>query len=330
MLDEPTHIEVSSGLPPPEIDDEKFLSVALLDEATGQSGAAVFGTYTRDGARLVFRPRFALASGAHYRISAGGEHVDHLVVAPAASAPTIITSVSPAANEVPANLLKFYLHFSRPMREGREIFEHISLVDEAGEPIPAPWRDTELWAEDARRLTLWIHPGRVKRGVNLREELGPVLRPGATYTLIVDAATRDASGQPLGREFRHRFRATAEAHARLDLAAWTLDPPPAGTREPLRVTASTAVDAVIARRTLHVRTTTGDDLEGMATLTADGRAWTFIPREPWPASALVFMADPWLEDLAGNNFARIFDDDVTEPVPPAPPQTKRPFTPRPP
>jgi hypothetical protein len=46
-----------------------------------------------------------------------------------------------------------------------------------GKDIPDPWRRTELWNEDATRLTLWIHPGRVKEGVNLREEFGAVLDP---------------------------------------------------------------------------------------------------------------------------------------------------------
>ena len=41
-----------------------------------------------------------------------------------------------------------------------------------------PFRETELWSEDGRRLTLWLHPGRQKTGVNLNTEIGPVLDPG--------------------------------------------------------------------------------------------------------------------------------------------------------
>jgi len=326
VLEDATHIEVSSTIPPAGTDEAAFLRVSLLDETTGQPGAPVFGTYRRDDAHLFFRPRFALAPGAHYRISAGGEHVDHLVAARPLPAATI-EGISPSVAELPANLLKFYLFFSRPMREGREVFEHIQLLDDAGEPIPAPWRDTELWTEDARRLTLWIHPGRVKQGVNLREELGPVLRPGAAYTLVVDAGLRDASGQPLGREFRYRFHAIPEVHALLDLAAWSLKPPAAATREPLHVTAPAPLDAPIARRSLHVRDAAGREIEGVATLAEDGRHWSFTPAKPWSIAPHIFLADPWVEDLAGNNFARIFDDDITAPARVTAPQTQRDFTP---
>jgi hypothetical protein len=327
VLDDPARIEVSSALPPAGVEDEKFLSIALIDDSTGRPGAPIFGAWSRDQSRLVFRPRFALAPGARYRISAGNERLDHQVPALTVAAPATVTSISPAAAELPANLLKFYLHFSRPMREGREVFEHIHLLDESGQPVPAPWRDTELWTEDARRLTLWIHPGRVKRGVNLREEFGPVLRPGASYTLVVDRGLRDVTGQPVA-EFRHRFRTAAERNALLDTADWSLDAPAAGTRNPLRVVAATALDAVITRRALHVQDAAGREAEGAAALSDDGRTWTFTPRHPWPAAAHTLLADSWLEDLAGNTFERIFDNDTTAPTSAAPPQTRRKFTPR--
>lgn len=328
VLAEPTLIEVSSALPPAGIADDKHLTVALLDDATGQPGAPVFGDYTRDGQRLIFRPRFALTPGSRYRITAGSAHLDHVVPARATLAPATVEAVFPACEEVPANILKFYLHFSRPMREGREVFTHIHLLDSSGEPIPAPWRDTELWTEDARRLTLWIHPGRVKRGVNLREELGPVLQPGARYTLVVDADLRDATGQPLGREFRHVLHATGEIHTRLDLAAAVLEAPRSGLREPLRVRFPIALDTPIARRCLHVRTEQGQEVRGEKTLLRDGRTFLFYPEKPWTSAPHRLDADPQLEDLAGNNFIRVFDDDVTLPPDAKPPETSRIFTPR--
>lgn len=328
VLAEPTLIEASSALPPAGIADEKHLTVALLDDTTGHPGAPVFGDFTRAGQRLIFRPRFALTPGARYRVTTGAEHLDHVIPARAAQAPATVEGVFPACEEVPANILKFYLHFSRPMREGREVFTHIHLLDSAGEPIPAPWRDTELWTEDARRLTLWIHPGRVKRGVNLREELGPALRPGARYTLVVDAGLRDAAGQPLGREFRHVLHTTGEIHARLDLAAVVLESPRSGLREPLRVRFPLALDTPIARRCLHIRTAEGQEVRGQGTLLRDGRTFLFYPEKTWTSTPHRLDADPQLEDLAGNNFIRVFDDDITLRADVKPPETSRTFTPR--
>jgi len=316
VLDEPTRIEVAA-----EVGDEKMLTVALLDDA-GEVGPPILGSYSRDGALVMFRPRFALAAGARYRISTGAESIVHAVPAKAPHAGALVEAVQPACPEVPANLLKFYVHFSRPMREGREVFARIRLLDARGEEIGAPWRDTELWTEDAKRLTLWIHPGRVKQGVNLREQLGPILQPGESYTLVVDATMRDTTGQPLAREFRRTYSATAEVHTRLDLATWQIQPPKAGTRQPLRVVSPVVLDHALALRCLRVR-----GVQGATALDEDGRIWTFTPAAEWKASPYTLAADAWMEDVAGNTFERVFDNDMTAPST-GPVQTTREFTPR--
>jgi hypothetical protein len=104
----------------------------------------------------------------------------------AAEAPRL-EAIYPSGDTVPANHLKFYLHFSAPMREG-VFLEHCRLLDATGKPVLEPFRETELWSEDHRRLTLWLHPGRQKTGVNLNDEFGPVLQPNQSYTLVISGA----------------------------------------------------------------------------------------------------------------------------------------------
>ena len=91
-------------------------------------------------------------------------------------------AIFPSAEVLPANHLKFYVHFPEPMREG-VFLDYCALLDEHGQPVLEPFRETELWSDDRRRLTLWLHPGRQKAGVNLNVEFGPVLEPGRRYTL---------------------------------------------------------------------------------------------------------------------------------------------------
>jgi hypothetical protein len=87
-----------------------------------------------------------------------------------------ITAIHPGTDRLPANHLKFYLHFSQPMQQG--VFQrHCALLDQNGKPVVEPFRETELWSADRKRLTLWLHPGRQKTGVNLNDEFGPVLQP---------------------------------------------------------------------------------------------------------------------------------------------------------
>ena len=46
----------------------------------------------------------------------------------------------------------------------------------------------------------------------------------------------------------------------------------------------------------------------------------------WTSSGTI-IASGMVEDLAGNNFARIFDDDITAQAPVTAPETQRDFTP---
>ena len=121
--------------------------------------------------------------------------------------------VEPGTPVVPANLLKFYLHFPGPMERG-DVFRHLRLVevDTGGREIaevPEPFREVELWDETFTRMTLWFHPGRQKPGVNLNVEIGPILEEGNRYRLEISEKWRMESGETLAGERNHLFSAGA-------------------------------------------------------------------------------------------------------------------------
>src|SRR5437762_8966838 len=93
------------------------------------------------------------------------------------------------------------------MRRGH-IYEHIRLLDHAGKDVELPFLEIneELWNPDMTRLTLFIDPGRIKRGVKPLEEVGPALENGKRFTLSIDSAWQDAQGQPLKAGFQKTFR----------------------------------------------------------------------------------------------------------------------------
>lgn len=299
---------------------QKLLTFSLVDEQD-RTGEPIFGSYERDKTTLIFRPRFGLVRGSRYRATfqtadasdkARELTSDYLVPSVASKSAAVVEAVYPSGSDVPANLLKFYLHFSQPMREGREIFAHLHLLDDEGQPMEAPWRETELWSADARRLTLWIHPGRIKQGVALRDDLGPVLTPGRKYALLIDAEMRDAQGQPLGKSFRKEFRTTKELRERVNLRDWKLTTPSANSFQPLAIQFSRPLDRHLAARCLHVRDADGRDVAGTVTVSDSERRWHFQPRQPWSAQDYETTVDPILEDLAGNSVERVFDDDTTD------------------
>jgi hypothetical protein len=253
----------------------------------------------------------AFAAGGESRVVATAEYkVPRVENEP----PTRVTAISPSGERLPANLLKIYVWFSRPMREGREVHERIRLFDGAGREIDAPWRDLELWNADATRLTLFIHPGRIKQGVNLREEFGPVLQPGERYVLVVGADLRDARGVPLGKQLRHTFTASEEVRSRVDIAKWQLTVPQARFREPLSIRFDRPLDSQMALRCLHVRDAAGERFSGTVRISGDQRSATFVPGKAWQPQPYQLHVEPHLEDLSGNTPERAFDDEFASQV----------------
>ncbi|HSI35037.1 MAG TPA: hypothetical protein VK986_15770 [Tepidisphaeraceae bacterium] len=292
-----------------------LLRLTRLDPETKQEGPPIVGAYRLTGVTLRFVPAFALGATGRFRatlILPGQPPVssDYTPVAEREVAAPTVERIYPTADALPANLLKFYVNFSRPMRQTERVFDQMHLIDDRGQPVHDPWRRLPQWSDDGRRLTLWIHPGRVKRGVNLREDLGPVLVPGRRYTLRLDATLEALDGRPLGRAVEKAFAPTAEDHERIDVGRWKIDTPRAGTREPLTVTFPKPLDQALLHRLVTVRDAAGKAVDGTVAVSEFETVWRFVPGTPWARGAHAVAVDDLMEDLAGNTPVRVFDTDL--------------------
>jgi hypothetical protein len=317
---------IDAGLPAGKLTQEQGetrLQFALVDAATGKAGPAIFGSYTRTGGVLIFTPRHPLTAGQRYRATLVLDGRKTLVAdytAPerAAVAAAFVEKVYPTTAELPANHLKFYLYFSRPMRESRTIFDHFHILDDRGKPVLDPWRRTELWSTDGRRLTLWIHPGRIKTGVNLRDDLGPVLEPDRSYTLVIDREVLDADGRPLRETFRKKFRTTKPVRLLTDITQWKVQRPVAGTRKPVVLAFPRPLDHALLQRFVQVIDSENRAVAGRFELGAEERSLLFHPTHPWKSQTYQIVVDRNLEDLAGNTPEELFDVDNEGAATPAP------------
>lgn len=295
---------------------EEILRLQLESPETEQS-VPILGHYQVKSGKLIFTPRFSLTAGERYRAivkTPDGKtyQATYQVPKPEANRPRV-KKVYPSTNRLPANLLKFYIHFSQPMRESEQIFTDIQLLDADDSPLPFPWRRTEIWNEEATRLTLFIHPGRIKQGVNLREELGTVLKPNQTYTLRITAKLKSAQGQPLEKEYRKTFTTTEVDSNRPLPQEWNLIVPDGGTRDALKIAFPESLDRHLLTRCLKIEDQEGRSLEGQISLDKQESRWNFTPNQPWQAAKYRLQVHPILEDLAGNTPERIFDTDLQQP-----------------
>ncbi|MDP7050450.1 MAG: hypothetical protein QF600_00845 [Verrucomicrobiota bacterium] len=275
----------------------------LIVRLPGQS--PLLGAFETTDNTVTFTPRFPLLANQRYEAAVlpDGPKVSYTTPASTGSAPRII-AIHPTTDALPANHLKFYLQFSEPMEQGG-ITRHFKLLDANGREVPEPFRDTELWSNDGRRLTLWFHPGRQKTGVNLNVDLGPVLMEDVRYTLVIDDSWKSQAGRPLGITVKKPFRALAADRSQPDPKQWQLTTPQTGTREPLTLRFNEPLDWAL----LHTQLTV-ENVSGKSTVINSEREWRFTPNSPWKHGRHQLLVGWELEDLAGNNLKSLFEVDL--------------------
>lgn len=297
---------------------EKALTVYVDRPGKRDGQPAVLGTHKADKGRVVFTPRFPLTPGLGYRVVVrdGAKPVEVVLSIPKEKkGPTaFIKAVYPTADKLPENQLKFYLHFSAPMKQS-DSYRHIKLIGEKGKAVDLPFLelDEELWSPDGTRFTLFFDPGRIKRGLKPREEAGPALEEGKTYTLVIDRAWEDADGTPMKETFRKTFKVGAPDDTQPDVKTWKLTPPKSG-RAALRVTFPKPMEHALLHRLLWVVDGEGKRVAGTIAVSDRETAWAFTPAADWREGSYKLVADTRLEDLSGNSLGRPFEVDVLRKV----------------
>jgi hypothetical protein len=277
----------------------------------------LLGSYSVDEGILAFQPRYSPAAGVKLRAvfrPPGGAPVEATFEVPVAQAEpsTFVNAIYPSTGDVPDNLLKLYVEFSAPMSRG-EAWQRIRLLDDAGTPGDAPFLeiDQELWDPTNTRLTLLFDPGRIKRGVLPREQLGPALIENREYTLVIDAAWRDASDAPLVEEFRKEIRVGPADRTPPEVKDWRLSAPWSRTRDALTVIFPEPMDWALAQRLLAVVGPEGP-VRGTIAVESNETRWRFVPDKPWVGGEYQLIVNTALEDLAGNKIGRAFDVDLDQ------------------
>ncbi len=218
------------------------------------------------------------------------------------TSPEVPVRISPQARDLPANTLRFYLHFPRP-GEAHFDRDHLWLLDEEEQAVPDPFLvlSQELWSADGRRLTVLMEPGRIKRGLGADPSHEPALVTGRTYSLVVTA---------LGQTARHTFRVSDPVLEAVDETRWRLVSPTAGSLDPAVVHFDRVMDAALCEDEIAVLTPSGEVAATRVSLAPGGTAARLIPTRPWHAGEHRLIASERLEDVCGNRLGEALDHDL--------------------
>ena len=316
--------------------DRDILSLVVLDKNDWNSpGIPVLGDVTSTETGFEFTPKFPLVPGESYVARFDPTNSDALKnnslemitatleIKRVQSDLPEITAIYPSSGELPANHLKFYLRFSQPMQQGG-IFGYFSLFNlTQGKQVPRPFRHTELWSPDGQQLTLWFHPGRQKEGVNLNEEIGPILKPGDQYVLRISNEWKALFGGKFKAGYEKRFVAAEPDLAVPDMKKWKFQIPKADGRSPFVCELGESLDWALLQSTLRILNSGDQLVKGKITVGDNETRWEFVPERSWKPGIYKLVADPVLEDLAGNSLESPFAVDLKQKIDPKSADTTR-------
>jgi hypothetical protein len=290
------------------------------------------GTYHQQNDVVTFHPDFPFSAGTRYLVRVAASHAGHegtlfrtrvmhegqeflesrfALATKQVLQPAMVVKILPTGDELPANLLRFYIYFSSPMRRGFSDTS-VTLIDEQGLIVSKPFMQfkQELWDPEQKRLTMIFDPGRIKRGVSTN--LKPALQEGKSYRLIIDEHWEDAQGNLLQGQYEKLFRVNAALRSNPDPTHWEMTLPPGNSKESVNLTFLRPFDHALLRRMITLRSKADESIEGSIKIDQAETHWQFTPTHPWKEGQYVIHVDARLEDVTGNNLQGLFDRPVKE------------------
>ena len=280
----------------------------------------IAGDYSLAGSNLTFTPDYPYISEQTYTVLTGRytpgvsmrsqQHEFSLSQHESTDTPTV-TAIYPSGDTIPENTLRFHIHFSHPMEPHRST-EFIHLMDADGHIDDKAFMSfkQELWSEDRTRLTLLMDPGRIKRGVAQNIALGPSLREGSQFSLIISDGWRRANSDESIPAFRKEYVITNAIRTQPTTAAWDIQPIRSATFDPIVMSFDRPFDHASALRSIHVLDAMGRTVHGSVSLSEHEKKWQFEPLQTWQSTPVQIVIDPLIEDVAGNNFNESLDHNI--------------------
>lgn len=272
----------------------------------------VLGEWIFDNNELIFHPIVPFTSGIKYEVFRVQQQIGTFVIEEKEGNPPEITAIYPTSDTLPENLLKMYFEFSDPMSEGEAIRNISVLYKNTGDTLVGTFLDLqpELWNEDNTLLTLWLDPGRIKRGLIPNRLLGTPLNEGAHYKIIINSDWRGANRLPLSKSYTKEFYTVVRDSLSPDPRKWKLVIPPANSDESFRIEFGEPMDAVLATEAIQLIGPDRKVVPGRAHLLKEESIYEFTPDQTWYKGGYIIQIETRLEDLAGNNINRLFDQEI--------------------
>ncbi len=224
-----------------------------------------------------------------------------------------VEKIYPSIGKLPSNVLKWYVKFSRPISE-TNVYDHIRIINANGDTLSRATLPLQnaLISEKGTLLTIWVEPGRQKRGLGPNETLGAVFEKDHSYSLIISKTLKDDQGIKMKEDYVHSFEIIEADRTKPNVNNWKLLLPKVKSLEKLRVNVIKPLDFGSTNGSVKLMNDNNEEVRGTWHMENDETHLVFTPSDIWKKGAYKVLFDHKIEDLAGNNLKRLFDQEITQ------------------
>jgi len=222
-----------------------------------------------------------------------------------------VTNVYPSSERIPSNILKWYIKFSKPINTTL-IYKYIHFIQASGDTLSRAILPLEnaLISDNNTLLTVWIEPGRQKRGLGPNEQLGSVFSTNQNYQLRISRELKDQQGVSMLQYFRHRFLIKEADRIQPNINNWNIRIPNINTISSLLIECNESLDYGSSLNNIQIVDKDHKEILGQWQLTDEEKTISFTPSKIWKKGNYYILFNPNIEDLSGNNLYRLFDNEV--------------------
>src|SRR5512138_3015114 len=130
--------------------DKSQVEKQVLIYLGSNTATPILGEYELTSDKVIFTPLIPFTHGMTYKVTVNGKLVKEIEIpTEIVMAVPSVAEVYPRRDTVPENLLKIYIEFSQPMKEG-EALQHIAVIKNDRDTLPDVFLDLqpELWNKD--------------------------------------------------------------------------------------------------------------------------------------------------------------------------------------
>jgi hypothetical protein len=258
----------------------------------------VIGEISRKNGIIVFTPVQKLSQGNRYTLRWLEQNYYFQVGIPDNYSYLDVVAVFPSANEVPANIARWYLQLNKSI-DVTNFSEACILNNSKGDTLNAAIRPLKYYSQNEHILLVEV-------------EKNYSFVQGQDHQLILSGRLRDKNGIAMGKDWVYTFDVIKPKTTLPDASDWRISSPQKTTREALSIVCGESMDFRSLIEGVNIINSDNQILQGKWTSGTEEKSFSFKPNIPWQKGLYNIKVYNTVVDIADNQLTSFSNNEEVD------------------